>query len=400
MKKKTLLLFALATVGFLGGEAWAQYDDLLFDGVERNYSKSYTRHMKKKSASNSNVVKNYNDDRYVDDYDYNYSSRIRRFHRPARGFNYYSDYYVDRYYYDPRWGGGYSIYIHSNSWSPYYTYNSSWGWNPYGTYGGWSPHNNYNPYFNPCCGHFAYNNYGFNPNWSNPYNPYYNPFPYTAYNRGYQAGWYNNTMTRPIGWNHNSYYTNTTPQSDKHVVTDRYSRSGNVDTRHTSGSTRRSSNYGSTTSESASSRNGNPRYDTKESTHRSSSTTTATPSSQKSKDTSPSTRTYGVKESTRRSSSTTTTTPSSQKNKYTRPSTKTYGAKKSTRRSSSTTTATSNSQKSKYTKPSTTKSSSTRSSSSRYSSSNRSSSRSSASPSRSSSSSSRSRSSSSSSRRR
>ena len=59
---------------------------------------------------NNNVTRTYNDDdEYFDDeddYAYEYSSRIRRFQRPAPVVDYYDPYFVDLYNYDPFFSPG------------------------------------------------------------------------------------------------------------------------------------------------------------------------------------------------------------------------------------------------------------------------------------------------------
>ena len=82
-------------------------------------------------------------------YDYSYSSRIRRFHRPMYHSNYYGGLYTDYYWYnnDPFYCGT-SIYYGYNWHSPYYSYYS---YSPYYSY--------YNPY--RYRGHLSY---GYNHN--------------------------------------------------------------------------------------------------------------------------------------------------------------------------------------------------------------------------------------------
>ena len=78
-----------------------------------------------------------------DYYDYSFSSRIRRFHRPMYYSNYYGGLYTDYYWYnnDPFYCGT-SIYYGYNWNSPYYSYYSPYysnNYNSHYTYG----HNNY-----------------------------------------------------------------------------------------------------------------------------------------------------------------------------------------------------------------------------------------------------------------
>lgn len=137
-------------------------------------------------------------DYYENDYAYEYSSRIRRFHRPPMVIDYYDPLFVDQYFYDPFYLPGASIYTYGGfynnpwAWNPYVRYpfwgppRPAWGWGP--TFGvsinigwGWSPWNNWN----------VYNNYYYDPYWAwNGYNPYYCPGNvwvnnYYIYNNGY-----------------------------------------------------------------------------------------------------------------------------------------------------------------------------------------------------------------------
>ena len=128
MKKSILPILGVFLLAGSYTTSQAQNDDLYFDGTEVAYNEVYTRYIDKSSSNNNK--ESYGDDEYVDEanYDYAYSSRIRRFERRARGFSYYSNYYIDNYYYDPYMAGN-NIYNTNNNWSPYYNYNSNWGWN-------------------------------------------------------------------------------------------------------------------------------------------------------------------------------------------------------------------------------------------------------------------------------
>jgi hypothetical protein len=79
---------------------------------------------------NTYITNNY----YDDYYDYEYSSRIRRFYTPAYGYGYYDPFYTNSYWYDYNpnsWGV--SIYLGYNWWAPSYYYYS-----PFCYGGGWS----------------------------------------------------------------------------------------------------------------------------------------------------------------------------------------------------------------------------------------------------------------------
>lgn len=157
----------------------AQYDDLYFDGVEpattvhqqNTTTSQQLEEFDDEVAQTERIQKNtrtYEEyGRAAKPYDYQYASRIRRFHCPAAGFSYYSPYYVDQYWYNPydRFNYGTSIYISTrwgwtrwNRWNdPWYNrwndpwYSSSWGnrwnnpwcnrWNT-----GWGGNSGYNYY--------------------------------------------------------------------------------------------------------------------------------------------------------------------------------------------------------------------------------------------------------------
>lgn len=100
------------------GSSDAQNNEQVVDVADSNYSSQYS---------------DYNQDNY---YDYAYSARINRFHRPYYWLNYYDDYYTDLYWYtfDPlSWGV--SIYLGYSWWYPSYYYRPYyWDWNY--SYGG------------------------------------------------------------------------------------------------------------------------------------------------------------------------------------------------------------------------------------------------------------------------
>jgi hypothetical protein len=99
-----------------------------------------------------NNYSSYDEDDY---YDYAYSARIRRFHRPYLMYDYYADYYTNLYWYtyDP-WYWGTSIYLGYHWWYPSY-YSYYWGY-PY--YYGYYPYHHHH-YYNH--GHH-YHNHGHN----------------------------------------------------------------------------------------------------------------------------------------------------------------------------------------------------------------------------------------------
>lgn len=159
-------------------------DDLYYD--PSTDTKTVTTYEEDNGEQN-NVTRRYDeDDNYYDedDYAYEYSSRIRRFHRPAQMIDYYDPFFVDLWYYDPFFLPGASIYTYGfndywtwrrwqrwQRWNAWNSWNTGWGygWNNwswsvnYG-WGGWNAWNN------PC----VWNNYYYDPYWTwNGYNPYY-----------------------------------------------------------------------------------------------------------------------------------------------------------------------------------------------------------------------------------
>lgn len=176
-----LAMFTVAINAPLNAQDDLYYDPATDSKPVQTYEENYDEP--------SNVTRRYNeDDQYYDedDYAYEYSSRIRRFHRPARAIDYYDPFFVDLYYYDPFFLPGASIYTYGfndywswrrwQRWQRWNTWNSpafGWGWNSWGYnswgwnspyYGGWNAWNN------PC----VWNNYYYDPYWTwNGYNPYY-----------------------------------------------------------------------------------------------------------------------------------------------------------------------------------------------------------------------------------
>ena len=102
------------------------------------------------SESNDTTVDSNTDYTTNDYYDYSFSSRIRRFHRPIYYSGYYGSIYTDYYWYnnDPFYCGT-SIYYGYNWLSPYYSFYS------------YSPYyfDYYTPYYYG--GHYTYTKYGY-----------------------------------------------------------------------------------------------------------------------------------------------------------------------------------------------------------------------------------------------
>ncbi|MEY4934698.1 MAG: hypothetical protein RIS64_1057 [Bacteroidota bacterium] len=202
MKQRYFSASALVLLtGFLS-PAIAQSDDVYYDPQRDRPSEPYVRptHNEASTPQNAPVASNsqatpyddlqYYDDEYADDYAY--SSRIRRYHRPA-SYSYYDNYYMDPFRYDPYFYdrlyfrpqlvvsfGRSSFWNHYsyrpvynswydysfNSWNPYFSSpwgcNSYYGWNNYYGYNQWNTYNDY-----------SYNNHYHNRN-SNSNNNSYN----------------------------------------------------------------------------------------------------------------------------------------------------------------------------------------------------------------------------------
>lgn len=179
--------------------AFAQFDDLYYD-----------REAAKKAAKNKPVAERsenrtspavsepvYDDyygyefdeeSEYYSDYDYAYTTRIRRFHQPQPPLRYYSsfDYWYNDFYYDPFYDNniGVNVFIGTpvfgwNRWNRWHMGNS-WGfYNPYNRWNRWNRWN-------------AWDAWAFNDPWG------WNSF-----------GWNSWNNCPPIyGWGNNIYYTN------------------------------------------------------------------------------------------------------------------------------------------------------------------------------------------------
>ena len=162
----------------------AQFDDVYYEPDSYYSGSSYGYDDNTPPASNEDII--YYDDQsyeYVDDYDYYYTSRIRRFYNPYIGFGFYDPIYVGFNYYDP-WAYDYYAYPGASIYLSFgFGFNffwNSWYYAPGGCYYGYN--NWYYPsytYWNGC-GYYG--------------NPYYNN-PYCAppgYYGGCGSGWGNN----------------------------------------------------------------------------------------------------------------------------------------------------------------------------------------------------------------
>jgi hypothetical protein len=114
---------------------------------------------------------------------FDYSSRIRRFHQPYCFDNYYSDYYTDPYFYDPYYSGlslslGFSWGWGSLGWG--------WGYPNYGYYPYWDPwYSWYNPYYS-----WGWPYYGYGSYWQGYWDGYYDGLGGGGYYYDDYASWY------------------------------------------------------------------------------------------------------------------------------------------------------------------------------------------------------------------
>lgn len=136
---------------------------------------------------------------YDDYYDYSYSVRIKRFHRPVYGFGYYDDYYTNLYWYtyDP-WVWGSSVYLGYDWWwwdvygGPYFSLGFNWGWGSIGWHWGY-----------PFSGWYYYPHFFYRYPWYPWYLGYGGWGYWAGYHHGFWDGWWGNYYN---SFDKNSYY--------------------------------------------------------------------------------------------------------------------------------------------------------------------------------------------------
>ncbi len=182
MKFSALLIPVLLLAAITS--ATAQFDDVYFDpSKDAPYQSARNLRPSRSGAPASSVsdaastTGNYDYDDSVygfgdaseeaaqleEEYDYYYTSRIRRFNRPYYGFDYFDPIYVDAYYYDPFLNPGATVLIYDNfnsfsafnSWRRWNRWNrfdnfANWGWAPYTPYyTTWGFNRSLSPFANP-----------------------------------------------------------------------------------------------------------------------------------------------------------------------------------------------------------------------------------------------------------
>ncbi len=140
---------------------------------------------------------------YEEDYAFEFTLRIKRFHEPTiQGMGYYDPCFIDAWWYDPYYSPGTSIYVIDHYWRPYprWTcwdephYNNGWSWNFHATIGlRWNS-----------WGSYSGNNYYCDPYWTwNGYNPFAHQSYYDWYGHHHNYGHGGNGGRHGPGWNYN-----------------------------------------------------------------------------------------------------------------------------------------------------------------------------------------------------
>jgi hypothetical protein len=191
--KQLLIYSTLITlvVAFLPMSIWAQYDDLYYN-PDNYHTTTLKNHIHTGTGSDISFGDQDFDNQsydYLDDYDFYYSSRIRRFHRPARGIDFYDPYFVDLVYYGYH-SPGVTIYVSPHRFRPYRPHAFS--------YYHWHHHD---PFFNPYY------------SWHNPWRPYrpyrpYGGFHSYGFGYGYSSWGGYGYAGCPIFYTSNHYYVN------------------------------------------------------------------------------------------------------------------------------------------------------------------------------------------------
>jgi hypothetical protein len=219
MKNTLNNLFLAVFLALITQGIQAQFDDLYFDPDQDSGKKEYYRDNDRDSYKKNDLEEDFYDDDYREweDQDYYYSSRIKRFHRPYRGFDYFHGCYIDYVFYDPYdfnpW------YFSGNIYSSHYGYRDYYNWRrwhhqPYHSYSYWN-------HWDWCWGWSSYPvtfHYHYWPgNYYSGY--YYNYGRYNYYYHPYQGGGYHNNNDRhPNGTYYGSRNLGLTNSSNKGPV--------------------------------------------------------------------------------------------------------------------------------------------------------------------------------------
>lgn len=169
MKNYKLFAFLVAVL-LVGTLSAQQSDDLYFNPARDKVATEKSSKTYKEKDYYYEDERSYDDESYdnADNYDYYYSSRIRRFQRPMYGFNFYDPFYVDMSYYDPFLSPASTMLIYDNP----YMYNSWNNWNyGYGLYSPWGFNSYVGLGLSPWYGGWnSLRSYGYGYGLGNPYN--------------------------------------------------------------------------------------------------------------------------------------------------------------------------------------------------------------------------------------
>ena len=122
---KIYRLISIILLAAMAFPALAQYDDIYYnpDKDRPAYSKYKTTDDGFRQSPPPTDPINYDDEfdneeyAYFDDYDYYYTSRVRRFHRPYGRFDFFDPVYIDMPYYDWRFvSPGATVLIYDDPW--------------------------------------------------------------------------------------------------------------------------------------------------------------------------------------------------------------------------------------------------------------------------------------------
>jgi hypothetical protein len=185
-----LSLTAVWAFFFSMAPAIAQWDDLYYDPDRRTTTTTTVSPTQNQGQDLSfgDEYRNYDDEAYdyMSEYDFYYSSRIRRFHRPNRSFDFYDPFFVDMVYFG-YYTPGMTIYMGPSYYRP---------WRPRPHHFG--PHF-YDPFFNPYAFHRPYRPF-------RPYGSYYS----FGFGYGFSSwGWGGYGFAScPVFYSSNTYYVN------------------------------------------------------------------------------------------------------------------------------------------------------------------------------------------------
>lgn len=198
MKKGIVLAVLLSLIAVTASSAQVR-DDVYFDPDKDRVQVQRQQPVRGRDVYDDRSYSGYEDDYqsqgfdddfdYYNDYDYYYTSRIRRFHRPYYGFGFFDPIYVDAWHYDPFLNPGVTVLIYDD----FYSFRSwsRWNrWNAWGPGGAWGPRVNIGI-------SFGWNNFGWN-RW-NAWDPWgWNSFGWNSWGWNSWNSW--NRFNR-FGWN-------------------------------------------------------------------------------------------------------------------------------------------------------------------------------------------------------